>query len=126
MPENHSIEQSVRQLIQQNAHGPIGLVIWYIRCLRMQRCGPVKPFMNETYQKLQPIFEDIFDETIPLSAESSAVDFKNWDSLGNIRLFMAIETAYGIKFKTSEITGLKNVGELVDTIEARVRQAGRS
>ena len=82
--------------------------------------------MNETYQTLQPIFEDIFDETIPLSAESSAVDFKNWDSLGNIRLFMAIETAYGIKFKTSEITGLKNVGELVDTIEARVRQAGRS
>ncbi len=41
------------------------------------------------------------------------------DSLNNIRLMAEIESEFGLKFRTAEITGLDNVGELVANIEAR-------
>ena len=71
---------------------------------------------QEILEKLAPIFSETFEEDIELTPNLSASDVENWDSLGNIRLFVAIEQKFSIQFSTGEIANLKNVGELVDAI----------
>jgi acyl carrier protein len=72
------------------------------------------------YARLAEIFQDVFDEdSIKVVPELSAKDVDGWDSLAHIRLILTIEKAFNIKFSTSEIGRLKNVGDLVARIETR-------
>lgn len=78
--------------------------------------------MNESqiYVRLSEVFQDVFDEDeIQLTPELSAKDVDGWDSLTHIRLILTIEKAFKIKFSTSEVGKLQNVGDLVSLIEAR-------
>ena len=76
--------------------------------------------MTTTLQELSPIFQDIFDrDDIVLTRELSADDVEEWDSLSNIRLFVAIEQAFGVRFTSEEITSLRNVGELADLVGSK-------
>ncbi len=78
--------------------------------------------MDETkiYARLAGIFEDVFDEdSIEITPELSAKDVDGWDSLMHVRLLLTVEKAFKIKFTTSEIGKLKNVGDLVALIQAR-------
>jgi acyl carrier protein len=75
---------------------------------------------SEIYSKLSQIFTDVFDEdSIQLTAQLTAKDVDGWDSLAHIRLILTIEKAFKIKFSTSEIGKLENVGSLVALIKAR-------
>ena len=72
---------------------------------------------EEVLEKLQPIFEDVFDEEgMNLTRETSAKDIEDWDSLSQIRLTAAIEKSFGIKFALGELGSLRNVGEMADVI----------
>jgi len=51
----------------------------------------------------------------------TAADVEGWDSMGNVRLFLAIEQEFGLRFAASEIGAIKNVGELVAAIERKGR-----
>ena len=74
----------------------------------------------EIYARLSEIFHDLFDDdSIAVTPELSAKDVDGWDSLTHIRLILTIEKAFKIKFTTSEIGKLENVGELVTLIKAR-------
>ena len=74
----------------------------------------------EIYARLAEIFHDLFDDdSIAVTPELSAKDVDGWDSLTHIRLILTIEKAFKIKFTTSEIGKLENVGELVTLIKAR-------
>jgi acyl carrier protein len=74
----------------------------------------------QIYARLTKIFEDVFDEdSIQVTPELSAKDVDGWDSLAHIRLILTIERAFKIKFSTSEVGKLQNVGELVALIQAR-------
>jgi acyl carrier protein len=76
---------------------------------------------QELLTDLTNIFRDIFDdEGIQLSADTTAADIQNWDSLNHINLIVAIEMRYKIKFKTAEIEGLQNVGELVNAVAVKL------
>jgi acyl carrier protein len=75
----------------------------------------------QIYSRLTQIFEDVFDDdSIQVSAALTARDVDGWDSLTHIRLILTIEKAFKIKFSTSEIGKLENVGDLVSLIEARI------
>ncbi|MDP1602863.1 MAG: acyl carrier protein, partial [Legionella sp.] len=53
----------------------------------------------KTFDELLPIFRDIFDrDDLVLTPSLAAEDVDEWDSLSNIRLFVAIEQAFGIRF----------------------------
>jgi acyl carrier protein len=72
----------------------------------------------EIYAKLTDIFHDVFDDdSIVLRPEMSAKDLDGWDSFNNINLIVAAETRFKIKFKTSEVEALENVGSLVSLIQ---------
>jgi acyl carrier protein len=72
------------------------------------------------YARLAEIFNDVFEEdSISVTPELSAKDVDGWDSLTHIRLVLTIEKAFKVKFSTSEIGKLQNVGDLVALIKAR-------
>jgi acyl carrier protein len=75
---------------------------------------------TQIYARLQEIFEDVFDEdAVVVTPDLTAKDVDGWDSLTHIRLMLTVEKAFRIKFSTSEIGKLENVGDLVNLIEAR-------
>jgi acyl carrier protein len=75
----------------------------------------------QIYQRLTEIFQEIFDEdSIEVTPKLSADDVDGWDSLTHIRLILTIEKVFKIKFSTSEIGKLENVGDLVALIQGKV------
>ena len=66
---------------------------------------------------VQEIFRDVFDdEELVIKDETNADDIEDWDSLAQIRLTVAIEKKFGIKFNFGELTALHNVGEMLNLI----------
>lgn len=77
----------------------------------------------EILDKLQPIFHDVFDdEDIVVTSETNADQIEDWDSLSHIRLVVAIEKEFAIKFAFGELSGLKNVGEMIELIEEKISE----
>ena len=71
--------------------------------------------------ELQEIFRDLCDdEGIVLTDETTASDVAGWDSLKNVKLMVRVEKAFGVRFGTGEVVGLKNVGELLALIERKL------
>lgn len=71
---------------------------------------------------LQEIFRDIFDdETMELTNALCADDVEDWDSLSHIRLIVAIEKQFHIKFSFGEMKNLENVGEMIELIEYKIK-----
>ncbi|MBR2215647.1 MAG: acyl carrier protein [Selenomonadaceae bacterium] len=72
---------------------------------------------------LQPIFHDIFDdESIVVTNATNAEEIEDWDSLSHIRLVVAIEKHFDIKFAFGELQELKNVGEMIDLIAEKLEE----
>jgi len=72
-------------------------------------------------KKLVETMEDVFDvDDLEYRDELNAADIEEWDSLSNIRFMVAIEKAFSIRFSTSEIEGLQNVGEMAELISAKL------
>ena len=78
---------------------------------------------EEIFSKLNEIFEDVLDldETPQLTDETSANDIEEWDSLSHIQLIVAIEKAFKIKFTSLEIMKWANVGEMVDSMQEKIK-----
>jgi acyl carrier protein len=75
---------------------------------------------NEIYAKLAPVFQDVFDDdTLTPHAEMVADDVEEWDSLSHIRLILALEQAFDVRFTASEVGAMDNVGDLVRLIQAK-------
>ena len=76
---------------------------------------------SKIIDQLQIIFDDIFDETQPtINMELSAAEVDEWDSLTNIRLIVAIEQVFSIKFRPQEIEELNTAGDLVNSIKKKL------
>lgn len=75
----------------------------------------------KTLEEITEIFkEELKDNSIELTRESTAADVDGWDSITNTNIVYAIEQKYSIRFKLREILKLKNVGDLVDTINKKL------
>ena len=76
--------------------------------------------MRDTYKKLTKVFREVFDDdSIELTPETTANDIDDWDSIEHINLIAAVEDAFGMRFQMLEVSGMKNVGEMVQIIESR-------
>lgn len=68
--------------------------------------------------KIEMIVRDeLDDDDIVLTPETRARDVDGWDSLAHIRLMVAVERAFSVRFTTAAITELENVGALISLIE---------
>lgn len=74
------------------------------------------------FKKLNEIFIDILDlDECELTEDTSADDIEEWDSLSHIQLIVAIEKAFKIKFTSLEIMKWANVGEMVNSMEEKLK-----
>jgi acyl carrier protein len=89
----------------------------------MLGCSLVEVFSLTTDQiedTLSRVFQDVFDEDdIVIRPDLSAKDIPAWDSLTHIRLLLTVEREFHIKFSMTEVSDLKNVGELMELIQAK-------
>ena len=68
-------------------------------------------------EQVQDILRDIFDdEDIVVTNDTVADDIEDWDSLEHINVITSMEKHFKVKFAMNEVTGFKNVGNMVDTI----------
>jgi acyl carrier protein len=58
---------------------------------------------------------DDFEITSTMTADS----VPGWDSLSHVRIILAIEAAYGIRFSTLEVLKMKRVGDLQELVDRK-------
>jgi len=76
---------------------------------------------NESlYGRLGEVFCEVFDDEVRPTPEMTADDVDGWDSLTHINLVVAVEQAFGVRFATAEIDGLRNVGEFAALLQAKL------
>jgi|TARA_A100001011_G_C14264317_1_gene823974 acyl carrier protein len=72
---------------------------------------------EKVLKKLKLIFFEIFkNKKLKINFNSSANTIKNWDSLAQINIVLATEKLFKVKFSVTEVSELKNVGEIIDLI----------
>jgi len=75
---------------------------------------------NDAMKALPPIFRELFDDdSIVLRDDMTAADVDGWDSVEHFNLISEIESAFGMRFKMKEVSGMKNVGELAELVAER-------
>lgn len=73
------------------------------------------------YERLNKVFRKVFDdESITVTAKTTANDIEDWDSLEHINLIAAVEREFKVRFSMKQVSSMKNVGEMVDIIEGKV------
>ena len=75
---------------------------------------------SDVISKLQTVFDNIFLEPVVLTPELSATEVDEWDSLLQISIVVAVESAFGVKFRVGEVEATQNVGEFADLIARRM------
>jgi len=53
-----------------------------------------------------------------------AEQIPGWDSLTHVNVIMAVETHFGVQFKTREMLMLKNLGDLQRLVDSKVKARG--
>lgn len=79
---------------------------------------------DEILSGLTEILYDTFGRSdFSVTRETKASDVAEWDSMNHINIIVAAEIRYGLKFRTGELEGLRNVGEFIDVIASRIDKA---
>ncbi len=79
---------------------------------------------DEILARIQTVFDDVFLEEVKVTAELSAGDVEEWDSLLQITLVLGIEKAFNVRFHVGEVEMTKNLGEFADLIQRRMGEGG--
>lgn len=75
----------------------------------------------EVLNKLQDIIREAVDnDEVELSDNTVASDVEGWDSLAQVLILGEIQNELGVKFTSSEINAIENVGQLVNAIIAKL------
>jgi|TARA_B110000438_G_scaffold211304_1_gene203347 acyl carrier protein len=76
---------------------------------------------TDLIDRINAIFREVFDDDgLVVTPEMTANDIEEWDSLSHIRLIVAHEIKFGVKFNTIELNGLKNVGNFIDLLKSKL------
>jgi acyl carrier protein len=72
---------------------------------------------SEVFNRVVEVCRDVFDnEELILDDASCSENVEEWDSLTHLGVISDLEVEFEISFSLDEITNVKNLGELVDTI----------
>ena len=75
----------------------------------------------DTIKILNGIFCQVFDDdSIEIARNTTADDIDGWDSLSHMNLIVAVEMGFNIRFNTKDVRALKDVGDLIDTIDKKL------
>jgi acyl carrier protein len=71
-----------------------------------------------TEERLQGVFETVFDRQIVLTDDLKAEQIPEWDSMAHINLMFGIEQEFGIQFPGNRLAEFRTVGELKRYLES--------
>lgn len=68
-------------------------------------------------EKVLQIASDVF--STPIKEDDKIGSCDNWDSLGQLNLFMALESAFSIKFSPDEIINTDSIKAIIELIKSK-------
>ena len=75
---------------------------------------------DEIIERLDDVFRDVFDDdTLEVDENTTADDIEDWETIEHITLIGAEEQEIMMRFKKVEVSGKKDVGEMIGIIEQR-------
>ncbi len=75
---------------------------------------------KEILKDVNRVFRNILDnDDLTIFESTTAQDVDDWDSLTHIQLVVAVEKNFSIRFNSKEILSWENVGQMLDSIEAK-------
>jgi len=76
---------------------------------------------EQIQHEVADIIRDVLDlPDLEIDRSTTAENVEGWDSFNHINIVVAIESHFGLKIHTAEIEELRNVGELVDLVDAKL------
>ena len=76
--------------------------------------------MTDNLQRLRAIFREVFgDPAMRVSEGDSPATIPDWDSVATVRLVLAAEAEFGIRFTTDEVAAFRTVGDILGAIASR-------
>ena len=80
-----------------------------------------KMTQNEIMDALHSVFRTVLkNDSITLTAETTANDVDGWDSVTNVMIIDEIEKQFGVSFKLRDIIKMKNVGDLCNKVLEKI------
>lgn len=77
-----------------------------------------------TLFQLNSIFQEVFDDpNLSVQASTGPEDLREWDSVAQVKLVLAIEEAFAIRLNSDDLSSIHTVGDFMDAI-ARQEGAG--
>lgn len=77
--------------------------------------------MSDVELRIKSIFEKILNRNeIILTPQMTHYDIEGWTSVTNVRIIVAIEKEFKVKFQPSEIVALKTVGDLFEKVKSKL------
>ena len=75
---------------------------------------------EEILNKLNNIFNQVFDREITLLESTSAKDINAWDSLTHITIISMVEEEFEISFTMKQVLEMQNIGDMISIIEEEI------
>ncbi len=76
---------------------------------------------TEILNKIRDVLADVVDDpSLQISETTTAEDVPDWDSINHVKLLIGIESDLGFRFETQEVSGLKNIGELIVVVQKKL------
>jgi len=76
---------------------------------------------SEILTTIRDVLADVVDDpSLQISESTTADDVPEWDSINHVKLLIGLESDLGFRFETQEVSGLKNVGELIDVVQKKL------
>jgi acyl carrier protein len=73
---------------------------------------------EQILKKITEVVQDQLDNPdVELTPSTVAKDVEGWDSLAHVRITIAIEQAFGLRFSTARIGAISDVGDLIDLVK---------
>lgn len=78
---------------------------------------------NEVFEKMTEICRDVFeDDSLTVTESTTAADVERWDSLTHLTLVNELEEMFEVAFTLDEVTGSKNLGELLSALMKHIEE----
>ena len=72
-----------------------------------------------TLERLELVFRDVLDDpAIRLTPNFSPATCPDWDSVATVRLVLAIESEFTMRFTTDQVAGIKSVSAILAVLGA--------
>lgn len=77
--------------------------------------------MNAHLDKLTTVFRQAFENpSLVIDEGTGRKDVLGWDSLKHMKLMVAVEKAFGVRFSAGEVASFVNVGKMLSALDKKL------